>query len=63
MVCFVLYLQLLCQLISDEDGQAGKEWSQEHTDVSNVNSDVDQMKNIVEDCRCHHQTLPQQTHS
>lgn len=48
--------QLPCQQEGGDGGQAAEHRSQEHTHISDVDGDVQQVEHIVDEARCDHQT-------
>ena len=50
------YLEFLGEPVCNQGGEAGEHGGKEHTDVSDVNGDVEEPQDVVENSRCHHQS-------
>lgn len=49
-------LQLLGEMVSDDGGEGGEERCEEHTHISDVDGDVEEVQYVVKGRRRHHQT-------
>lgn len=49
-------LDFLCKEIGDNGGVGGKPGSQQHTNISDINSDVEEIENPIHDSGSGHQT-------
>ena len=48
--------ELLGELVGDEGGEGGEKGRQEDADISNVDGDVEEVEDVVDGGRSHHQT-------
>ena len=55
-VCMHSYLQFLCEMVSDDGCERGEKRSKEHTDVPDLDRDVEEMKDVINQGRCNHQS-------
>jgi len=49
-------LQFLGEMVCYNGGEGGEEGGKEHTDIANVNGDVEEMHYMIEKGCCHHET-------
>lgn len=45
---WAFYLQLPGEVVGHYGGEGGKQGSQEHTDIADVNSDVEEVQDVVQ---------------
>ena len=50
-------LEFLREEEGDDGGKAREQRGQEHTDIAHINGDVEEIEEMVDGCRCHHQTF------
>ena len=49
-------LQFLGEMVRYNGGEGGEEGGKEHTDIADVNGDVEEMHYMIEKSCCHHET-------
>lgn len=52
----LLYLEFLGHVVCDNCCKRGKQWSKKHTDIPDVNGNVEEMHCMVKNGRCYHET-------
>ena len=55
-VLYKSYLEFLCELVCNHCGEAREEWCKEHTNITHINGDMEEVQSMIKDSRSHHQS-------